>query len=685
MKSLREWMVRGQTAGRQRRRGFLWAVVLLSILTGFTTLFATLLIDQRQQAWKQAEIGARNLDASVRRDILMSFHNADQALLSVRQMLRHNPDFRFDQQTRKALLGGSATQAAQGEIYILDARGNLVLSSQTNLRTRTNFANESYFFTHERTATDALFTPKTVTVSPLGETVVTLSRRLTASDGKFAGVAVFSLRLDAFIPLFHSLELGDKGAVSLYATDGTLLLRKPEIEGVVGRNYVTSPMFWQLAAATEPFAALSPIDEIERLFSASHVDDLPLIVAVGRSVEEIYAGWNRLALTAGLAFAVLAACVIGLSLMLGAELRQRRSNEQRYRTLAHVDGLTGLYNRRRFDIVLESEFANAFKLGAPLSIIMIDVDRFKLFNDLYGHQAGDDCLKTIAQAIQLHLKRPADMAARYGGEEIAIILPNTDADGVEAVAEEIRAAIEQLAITHARSHTGYVTASLGAATYVSPADVPPLTSAELVAAADEALYGAKRSGRNRVVTHARVQIGIPAPVPANETIRAARVKSALALLTPDVSVGLDRVSHMAAQSFGTSMAFVTLVDTAHQSFVGRTGLASDEIPRDLSFCAHALAGPDALVVLDATRDVRFAGNALVKGDPGIRFYAGTPLIDAETGATLGSLCIADQSPRASFSDDQRELLRGFASLALEQIRAVLARGEMPADWQRASA
>ncbi|WP_438751229.1 diguanylate cyclase [Pararhizobium sp. O133] len=685
MKSLMEWMAKGKATGRRRPLGFLWAVVLFSILIGFTALFAALLIDQRQQAWKQAGIGARNLDASIRRDILQSFRNADQALLSVRQMLRHNPDFRFDQQARKALLGGSATQAALGEIYILDVRGNLVLSSETSPRTRTNFANESYFFTHERTTGDTLFTPKTVTISPLGEVVVTLSRRLTDRTNQFSGVAVFSLRLDGFEPLFRSLELGDKGAVSLYATDGTLLLRTPDIHSAVGRNYVTSPMFWQLASADEPFAAASPIDKVERLFSASHVDDLPLIVAVGQSVEEIYAGWNRLAVTTGIAFAVLAICVAGLSVMLGAELRQRRSNEQRYRTLAHVDGLTGLYNRRRFDNALETEFANALKADEPLSVIMIDVDRFKLFNDLYGHQAGDDCLKAIAQTIQLHLKRPTDMVARYGGEEIAIILPNTDANGVEAVAEDVRAAIEKLMISHARSHTGYVTASLGAATYVSQTGIPPETAAELVAAADQALYGAKRSGRNRVVTHAQVEHGIPAPIPKNEAIRVARVKAALTHMTQEVSVGLDRVSHMAAQSFGTSMAFVTLIETTHQSFVGRSGLASDGTTRDLSFCAHALADLDALVVLDATRDVRFAGNAVVKGNPHIRFYAGAPLIDAETGTTLGNLCIADQAPRAAFSDDQLELLRGFASLALEQIRAVLARSEMPADRQRASA
>jgi diguanylate cyclase (GGDEF)-like protein len=674
-----------RAARRPQVLRLLWAVVLFTILAGFTALFAVMLMDQRNQDWKQAGIAAQNLDTSVRRDILQSFNSADQALLSVREMLRTNPDFRFDQQKRRALLGGSASRTGIGEIYILDKRGNLALSSETSPQTRTNFANEPFFYTHERAKDDALFTARTVNISALKEVVVVLSRRLVDRYGRFSGVAAFSLRLSSFSPLFQSLELGEKGAISLFATDGTLLLRAPSIGGTVGRNYVTSSMFWQLAAAEEPFATASSIDGVERLFSASHVDSLPLIVAVGLSVEEIYAGWSRLALTNGIAFALLAVCVVGLSIMLGLELRQRRNNEQRYRTLAHVDGLTGLYNRRRFDHVLQHEFANAEKLNTPLSVIMIDVDRFKFFNDLYGHQAGDDCLTLIARTIQALLKRPTDIAARYGGEEISIILPNTDASGAEMMAEYIRAAIADLAIAHSRSHTGHVTASLGTATSHDLANHMPATPAALVAAADEALYGAKRSGRNRVVTHARVKRGISAPMPTNEPVRLIRVENILASLTAETGLGLDRVSRMAAQSFGTGLAFVTLIDAAQQRFIGRTGLAIDGTTRDLSFCAHALGGADVLVVLDATRDIRFRENPLVTGDPGIRFYAGAPLVDTETGTVIGTLCIADHKPRLAFSDEQRDLLSGFASLAMEQLLAALTGPEIPAETRRANA
>lgn len=680
MKSLSELLPhRRAAAGWREAFRFLWAFVLFIILAGFAALFAVLLVDQRQQDWRQAEIAARNLDATIRRDIVQAFSSADQALLSVREMIRTNADFRFDQQKRRALLGSSSNDAGLGEIYVLDSSGSLVLSSETSPRTRTDYANEAFFYTHERSRGDALFTAKMVTLSPLKQDVVVLSRRLMDRNGRFAGVAAFMLRLSRFSPLLHSLDLGEKGAVSLFATDGTLLLRAPDPENSVGRNFITSPMFWQLAAAREPFTAVSAVDGGERLFSASQVDTLPLIVSVGLSTEEIYVGWKKLAVTTCLAFALLAVCVVGLSIMLGRELRRRRSNELRYRTLSQVDGLTGLHNRRHFDAMLEEEFAAAWRRGEPISVIMIDVDRFKFFNDIYGHQAGDDCLRMIAQTIRTHMTRATDIAARYGGEEIAVILPNTDETSARFVAESIRAAIESRAIAHSRSHTGHVTASFGTATGQASAAFSPATPAELVAAADEALYGAKRSGRNRVVTHQPG--GLPALAAANEAARAAGDDDVLRP-APEVNVSLDRVSHMAALAFGTTMAFITLGDATRQRLSGKAGIFADASGPDLSFYARILEEPDSFVVLDATLDIRFAGASLA-GQPAIRFYAGVPLLDRETGASIGLICIADPVPRTVFDEDQRKLLSGFAALAVEQLDTESNPDDQPIDGQRA--
>ena len=165
--------------------------------------------------------------------------------------------------------------------------------------------------------------------------------------------------------------------------------------------------------------------------------------------------------------------------------------------LSQQDGLTGLANRRHLDATLLDEMARCRRNGDSLSVILCDVDHFKLYNDHYGHLAGDDCLKSVAAAIHSVCKRPADLAARYGGEEFMLVLPETPAEGARAVAEKMLQAIASLDIPHARSSAAaYVTASAGIASFDADKGINP---AELIARADGALYQAKERGRNRFV------------------------------------------------------------------------------------------------------------------------------------------------------------------------------------------
>ena len=163
---------------------------------------------------------------------------------------------------------------------------------------------------------------------------------------------------------------------------------------------------------------------------------------------------------------------------------------------ATIDGLTGLANRRSFDEKLQVEWSRAQRYGEPIALILADVDYFKRYNDHYGHQGGDACLKGVAGILQREIFRPADMVARYGGEEFAVILPGTDVQGALTVAERLRADMERSALPHAASDVApWVTLSIGVAALVPLRDV---SSATLVARADRALYRAKGSGRNLV-------------------------------------------------------------------------------------------------------------------------------------------------------------------------------------------
>ena len=166
------------------------------------------------------------------------------------------------------------------------------------------------------------------------------------------------------------------------------------------------------------------------------------------------------------------------------------------RKLAALDGLTGIANRRRFDEALGIELQRGRRHGAPLSLLLCDVDSFKPYNDHFGHPAGDLCLKKVAAVLTGQLKRPADLAARYGGEEFAILLPDTGLNGALLLAESCRAALEQLALPHPHGAHGVVTMSIGVASSIPGAD---LTLEDLVHEADGALYDAKHGGRNRVV------------------------------------------------------------------------------------------------------------------------------------------------------------------------------------------
>ncbi|MBP7394052.1 MAG: diguanylate cyclase [Zoogloea sp.] len=165
--------------------------------------------------------------------------------------------------------------------------------------------------------------------------------------------------------------------------------------------------------------------------------------------------------------------------------------------LSSLDGLTGISNRRQFDETLLREWRRLGRQGRPLSMLLCDVDYFKQFNDGYGHQVGDECLKAVARTLKDTLRRPADLVARYGGEEFAVILPDTEITGALQVAEAMRSAVEGLSITHSYSKGGnVVTISIGVAS-----TTPSRTGSDssvLLKRADDALYQAKQAGRNRI-------------------------------------------------------------------------------------------------------------------------------------------------------------------------------------------
>ena len=184
------------------------------------------------------------------------------------------------------------------------------------------------------------------------------------------------------------------------------------------------------------------------------------------------------------------------------DVTARKLQEDQLSMLARTDGLTGLANRRAFDEALEREWKRTLRDASPLSLFLLDIDHFKEFNDAYGHQVGDDCLRTVAMTVRDAVCRSMDIVARYGGEEIGVILPSTAAKGAFGIAEAMRHSIEALGFSHVKNvkGNGVVTASIGVATAFARHGGSMTMPESLLMSADHALYKAKRDGRNRVAT-----------------------------------------------------------------------------------------------------------------------------------------------------------------------------------------
>lgn len=186
------------------------------------------------------------------------------------------------------------------------------------------------------------------------------------------------------------------------------------------------------------------------------------------------------------------------------DITERKALEDKLAALAQTDGLTGISNRRAFDEDLEREWKRTLREGSQVSLLLLDIDHFKHFNDQYGHQVGDDCLRAVAAAVSESV-RATDIVARYGGDEITVILPATDSAGAVDVAEKIRSAVDALRITYAGDEgdlegEGRVAVSIGAATALARNGGTMRMPESLLLAADHALYKSKHEGRNRVAT-----------------------------------------------------------------------------------------------------------------------------------------------------------------------------------------
>ena len=500
-------------AGQVAKRGnaaFLANLLVFFVCVALLGLNAWLIVSARAHEVAQLTLANEKLAGSIAQQV-------DGTLLDVEHIL-DDTVFQIEQgdvtetmleRMQPVIVNKIARVEQLKGLFIYDASGHWLLSTEATPAGTFNNADRDYFKFHRGNVTRESHLGIPLISRSSGEWVIPLSRRLNDVYGNFAGVALATIRLSYFNKVISRFRLGEQGATALVLND-RLLIRVPFKESDIGRDLRNQPVMARaLSEVSGTSEEKSVFDQVVRIISFDHSPNFPIAAVVAVGQEEVLRDWRNSSLVQTLV--VLAFCafvIIGGRFILKA-VRNREDAEALLRIahnslaganiklaqLARDDGLTGIANRRFFDVRLAKMFAHAQRNKRLLAVAIVDVDNFKNFNDQYGHVAGDDCLRRVAAAIYSVVRRPEDLVARYGGEEIALLLPDTDTEGARHVAESARLAVQAMLIPNEGSAHGVVTISVGvAARTPSLEDLPEA----LVVMADRALYAAKEAGRNCV-------------------------------------------------------------------------------------------------------------------------------------------------------------------------------------------
>ncbi len=449
----------------------------------------------REASLRSAKLVTASLAESIAQQVETTLKTADTVVATLVQRAEvEGTDPASLQRQYGVMTSLAAALPAIHEMGLTDRDGNAIVKSLVANPVGLNYRERDYFRYLSTHDTRDVFIGSPVRSKIDGSLNITVSRRLNARDGSFAGIAVTSVSMDFFRRLFEQIQSKSTSAISLLADDRMVLAASPEAFGDGG--------FAALAASPADALEYRAPDGTRRVGSYNRLASYPMIAMVAEDSAQILAQWHA-------QLRVHAAIVLVILAIIGALAWRVDQANRATRMQALRDALTGLANRRCFNETIDREFGRARRHWQPLALIMIDIDLFKSFNDRHGHPAGDACLRAVAAAVQGVLSRPCDLVARYGGEEIALLLPETDAAGAINVLGHVQAAVRSLAMPHEASPHAIVTVSAGVAVWTPGGHVA--TTAALVESADAALYAAKALGRNTFTVHPSAESTAPSP------------------------------------------------------------------------------------------------------------------------------------------------------------------------------
>jgi diguanylate cyclase (GGDEF)-like protein len=451
-----------------------------------------------------AQVASSNLTRAMAQQAEDTFMQADLVLTSLADWIQAD-GFGAPQKARLQKTFARRVQALNQlhGIFLFDQKGQWVVTSFDELPRGPGVGDRDYFKFHQQNVSSLAHIGPAIRSRENGEWIIPISKRLNDKNGNFQGVLLAGIKMAYFDQFFKSFSIDDNGSMFLGLTDGTLLARRPFVESQIGTSLAKSEIFEKLLPNAPSGNAMfsSLVDGVVRLYGYRQLDAYPLVVSAASSREAILKDWYDTAFRSSV---IVALVVLGVGLFGWMFLYQVRVGEQveadlrkakeALKLIATHDSLTGLGNRRLFEGALDIEFGRGARQSSSLSLIMLDIDYFKRYNDAYGHVAGDHCLAEVARAVKGCCHRKADLAVRYGGEEFAVLLPDTDIHGALVIAEQIRRSVMDKNIIHSGSPSGFVTVSLGCYSFVPTGR----DSMEVfIERADAALYQAKHSGRNR--------------------------------------------------------------------------------------------------------------------------------------------------------------------------------------------
>lgn len=512
----------------------LYAIFFVSLVCfSLLVLYGWMTWGAYQKGQQDARLIVGNLTSNQARLAEGAFMSADVVLNGLIQRLEVEA-INADALTRLYPLLVSQTHALPHlhGLFVYAEDGTGLVSSKSDIPWSMSDYDREYFRFHKANADRELHIGAPIKSRLTGDLVIPVSRRLNHYDGSFAGLVVATIYIDYFRQYYASVNSNNNLTFMLGMTNGQILLHYPDIGTGKQKDVIAHPeiyLDYLKKNVTSVTSSRFQTATNKHVISFERSEKYPLFVMTDMSLQQWLSSWRNETFAQTVIMLLLFVFFVLTGSHLVKQIVQRSRAEDALRqartdlvTLNHAlqkqaleDGLTHIANRRHFDAALDTEFQRAKRSHTPLSLLMIDVDFFKKYNDTYGHVAGDKCLQQIARLVQT--SRASDLSARYGGEEFAILLPDTDAQGALQIAETIRQNVVQHGMPHSQNTDGIVTVSIG--TYTRTPQRDDANPYDWVTRADAALYEAKTGGRNRVAsfTDANADAANATPTAASST------------------------------------------------------------------------------------------------------------------------------------------------------------------------